>query len=262
MYLNWKRKSVVGLSFDFEAYNIIGFVCYSVFNCSFFWSDSIEDAYKAKHDGNANLVRINDVVFALHAVLLTVITIVQIFIYDRGDQRVSTLCKVLCAVMIVSPLVYLGLVLGHVPGHLWTWLAFLYYLSYIKLFVTVIKYIPQVLCLATRARCAGLYADSVGARVGQVVLNFKRKSTIGWNVYNVILDFMGGFLSVAQLMIDSGYVPMCRLCATPSNALADWACCRSTTHEWSGITGDPVKFCLGSASMVFDVIFMVQHYCL
>jgi hypothetical protein len=30
----------------------------------------------------------------------------------------------------------------------------------------------------------------------------------------------------------------------------------------SGIEGDPVKFGLGLASMVYDVIFMAQHYCL
>ena len=211
VYLNWKRKSVVGLSFDFEAYNIIGFVCYSVFNCAFFWSDSIQDAYKADHDGHVNLVKINDVVFALHAVLLTVITIAQIFIYDRGSQRVSTLAKFLCAVMVVSALVYLAVVLEHVHGHLWTWLSFLYYLSYIKLFVTVIKYIPQVGDAWVWAWMP--WSPTLDAHVTchvrpgvppvQVVLNFRRKSTIGWNVYNVILDFMGGFLSVMQLMIDS-----------------------------------------------------------
>jgi cystinosin len=32
--------------------------------------------------------------------------------------------------------------------------------------------------------------------------------------------------------------------------------------NFEGITGDPVKFGLGFLSMVFDVIFMVQHYIL
>ena len=30
--------------------------------------------------------------------------------------------------------------------------------------------------------------------------------------------------------------------------------------DWSGITGDPVKFGLGLVSMVYDAIFMLQHY--
>ena len=147
VWLNWKRKSVVGLSFDFEAYNIIGFLCYSVFNCAFFWFPSIEADYKETHDGKANLVRLNDVVFALHAVLLTLITIGQIFIYERGDQRVSLTAKILCVAMIVVIVGYLAMVLGGVHGHAWTWLPFLYFLSYVKLFVTLIKYIPQVCAL-------------------------------------------------------------------------------------------------------------------
>jgi cystinosin len=32
--------------------------------------------------------------------------------------------------------------------------------------------------------------------------------------------------------------------------------------NWEGVTGDPVKFGLGFVSMVFDVIFMIQHYIL
>lgn len=32
--------------------------------------------------------------------------------------------------------------------------------------------------------------------------------------------------------------------------------------DWSGITGNPVKFGLGNVSILFDVIFLVQHYAL
>lgn len=36
----------------------------------------------------------------------------------------------------------------------------------------------------------------------------------------------------------------------------------SSSSSRSGIAGDPVKFGLGLMSMVYDVVFMVQHYCL
>lgn len=32
--------------------------------------------------------------------------------------------------------------------------------------------------------------------------------------------------------------------------------------EWNLIFGDPTKFGLGLFSLVFDIIFMIQHYCL
>ena len=53
------------------------------------------------------------------------------------------------------------------------------------------------------------------------------------------MDFVGGVLSIAQLVIDS-----------------------SLQSDWSGLIGNPVKFGLGQISICFDVIFMVQHYVL
>jgi hypothetical protein len=58
-------------------------------------------------------------------------------------------------------------------------------------------------------------------------------------IHNVLLDFTGGFLSVVQLFLDCG-----------------------VNGDWSGAIGDPVKFGLGFTSMVFDIVFMTQHYIL
>ncbi len=74
--------SVVGLSFDYVTYNIIGFVCYSIFNCAFYWVDSVKEEYKDRHHGKANLVAPNDVAFGLHAVFATIIIIFQIIFYE------------------------------------------------------------------------------------------------------------------------------------------------------------------------------------
>ena len=55
----------------------------------------------------------------------------------------------------------------------------------------------------------------------------------------MLLDLIGGLLSIAQLVLDSGL-----------------------QRDWSGITGNPVKFGLGNVSVIFDVLFIVQHYVL
>lgn len=34
----------------------------------------------------------------------------------------------------------------------------------------------------------------------------------------------------------------------------------SRQDDWSGLTGNPVKLGLGNVSIVFDLIFIVQHY--
>lgn len=35
-----------------------------------------------------------------------------------------------------------------------------------------------------------------------------------------------------------------------------------SSDEWKLIFGDPTKFGLGLFSVVFDILFMTQHYCL
>ena len=73
--------------------------------------------------------------------------------------------------------------------------------------------------------------------IPQLLLNWRRRSTVGWNIDNVLLDFAGGSLSLAQLLLDAG-----------------------CSGQWSQLIGDPVKFGLGFASMVFDTIFFLQHW--
>lgn len=36
----------------------------------------------------------------------------------------------------------------------------------------------------------------------------------------------------------------------------------AVSHDWSGLTGNAVKTCLGSFSIIFDTLFILQHYCL
>lgn len=42
IYINFKRKSVVGLNFDFLALNIVGFLMYFLFNAGLFWNKFIQ----------------------------------------------------------------------------------------------------------------------------------------------------------------------------------------------------------------------------
>ena len=70
----------------------------------------------------------------------------------------------------------------------------------------------------------------------QVYLNYSRSSTSGWTIHNVLLDFTGGITSTIQLFIDA--------------------------KNFQEVVADFPKLCLGSISMFFDVIFLIQHYVL
>jgi len=70
-------------------------------------------------------------------------------------------------------------------------------------------------------------------------MNWQRQSTVGFNISNAILDFLGSWLSLGQLFIDC------------------WQ-----DDDWSGVTGNPVKLFLSLFSIFFTMVFMVQHYIL
>jgi cystinosin len=209
--LNYKRKSVEGLNFDFVLLNVIGFACYSVFNWSLYFSDEIFKIYEKEHPDGVNPVQINDLFFSLHALVASIITGIQIFFYDRAGQKIGYfgivigIGSVLCSIISTIPA---GV--GKI-----TWLDYLTILSIVKLIITITKYMPQA------------------------YMNFKRQSTEGWSIGNVLLDLTGGSFSMLQMLLE-GF----------------------NNSQFSLIFGDPTKFGLGLFSILFDLLFIVQHYCL
>ena len=212
VFLNCRRRSVEGLSLDFELYNMLGFTCYSAYNAAMLWSPSIIAAYQAQHGGSAPTVRVNDFVFSTHAMAVTALTLVQCVIYPHKRGRISFLGYILLLGALAALALY-ALLVWLVRLEAFNWLNFLDFVSYVKIGVTVIKYVPQV------------------------ILNCRRGSTQGWSVWNVWLDFSGGALSLAQQVMDS-----------------------ATTGRWGGFAGDLAKTCLGVLSIVFDAVFLAQHY--
>ena len=228
LYTNYKRKSVVGLSMDFQFLNLLGFACYAIYNCALYWNPAVRKQYASLHDGQMPAVHSNDVFFSLHAFAATILTLFQCLVYERNGARphrlsiISTVTtSIVAAIWAIAIIVYPQVDPDPCSRNhcdlkgLLTWLTWLYFLSLVKLVITLIKYIPQI------------------------VLNCRRKSTLGWNVWNVVLDFEGGVLSIGQQVLDA-----------------------TSCDRWSPITGNPVKFALGSSSMLFDIIFMVQHFLL
>ncbi|XP_063217336.1 cystinosin homolog isoform X2 [Bacillus rossius redtenbacheri] len=211
IYENWRRKSVVGLNFDFLALNLLGFVLYSLFNCGLYWIKVVEDEYFRRYPRGLNPVQVNDIFFSVHAAFATLITIIQCFIFERAVQTVSKTARTILAVFAV----FLIISLSVAAASLITWLDFLYYCSYVKLAITLIKYVPQAW------------------------MNFRRKSTVGWSIGNIFLDFTGGMLSMLQMILNA-----------------------YNYNDWDSIFGDPTKFGLGLFSVMFDIFFMVQHYIL
>ena len=98
-------------------------------------------------------------------------------------------------------------------------------------------------------------------------MNFRRKSTVGWSIGNVLLDFTGGTLSILQMFLISynyGNYLSILLIYLSINIFYVSILMILFIHsdDWKSIFGDPTKFGLGAFSICFDLLFMTQHYIL
>ncbi|KAH6636788.1 hypothetical protein F5144DRAFT_195164 [Chaetomium tenue] len=226
--LNFRRKSTSGTTVDFPLINCLGFAAYLVSNMAFYYSPLIRAQYAARYKGLTPTVHFNDITFAAHGLFMSLITTSQYlcpgawgFTPSMGN-RPSRLILGIFFGCVVGTTAAIFIVLGsperdstHEAVSSWVWLDAIYAISYVKLIVTLIKYTPQV------------------------IVNYRNKSTKGWSILQILLDFSGGILSISQQSIDS-YIQ----------------------RDWSGIAGNPVKFALGNVSMMYDLVFMTQHYVL
>ncbi|KIH86951.1 cystinosin [Sporothrix brasiliensis 5110] len=265
--LNAKRRSTSGTTVDFPLLNCLGFLSYLLSTSAMRYSATVRAEYAARHHGLTPTVAANDVVFAAHALLLSLFVVSQYLLPqiwgwhkndeepaeeglsegdaatlsdDRPQQNVrrrrlprgndkpshfilGVMAGCMAGVLFVTLLVVQGS--GASRGGRatdtdaettpWQWLDVVYALGYVKVIVTLIKYSPQVL------------------------VNWRNRSTQGWSIYTMILDFVGGILSIVQLLLDS-----------------------YRQHDWSGVTGNPVKLLLGNVSILYDLVFFTQHYVL
>jgi len=102
-------------------------------------------------------------------------------------------------------------------------------------------------------------------------MNYRRQSTKGWSIGNVLLDFTGGSFSLIQMFLqayNNGETKQ-TLSFPIRNTYVKLECTQiivlidvSLTDKWKFIFGDPTKFGLGVFSIFFDVVFIIQHYCL
>lgn len=216
IFQNLRRMSVEGLSFEFVALNILGFACYTANDLTYTVNPTMIAAFEAKNHvaGNGGaMIEINDLFFVCHALFLTIVTGVQCLVLDRGDQTIWKIAVYFIAIIVFFIVIY-AIVLGGLQTGAFAWVDFLQVLSYIKVAISFLKYIPQM------------------------IRNYRRKSTVGWNITNVLLDFTGGSLSVIQMFLDG------------------WA----TGNLTASMLFSGAKLPLGLLSIAFDIIFMFQHY--
>ncbi|CAI2376790.1 unnamed protein product [Moneuplotes crassus] len=223
--LNWSKKSVAGFSIDFAILNVSGYMFYSLFN----WGGYI---YSGLGTG---IVQTNDLFFSVHGLLLASAHLSQVFIYKRGHQKHFKRWSLITLAILWGcvSLVFLleGIILQYHPSHSFLGISkipidlnTLRMAGYGKAVITFLKYCPQI------------------------YLNWRRKSTEGYSIMNVLCDFSGGVLSLFQLVIDMIFNGLTK---------GEWSLLGSNTSAFNFI-----KFLLGIITIIFNIIFIIQHYLL
>ncbi|GKT35551.1 Lysosomal cystine transporter like protein [Aduncisulcus paluster] len=198
---NCMHKAVEGFSLEFNTLNTLGFSCYLLYN-----SLVISGALNV-----SIVVHWNDVAFALNAVILTVITQVQFFYYCRcsGKARPKIPQRDWIFIFVSIAVVVVSFIIAAIGG--FSYDIPLQILGFIKIIVTITKYIPQA------------------------ILNYRRKTTYGFAISNIMLDLGGSITQFVQMVLD---------CVD--------------AHSTSPMFGNIPKFCLSLVPFVYDTLLIIQ----
>lgn len=209
LILNYQRKSSTGLSSDFVAINPTGHGALLIVNVALYSSAVVRGQYEARHGGHPPQVRLNDVWFSSHATLLATLILLQSFYYKvrvfrclpshmcsrdtfrlqrDPSQRVSSFNRVFL-VCVTAASILLALIAASPSFPRFEYLDVIQFLSYVKLYISFSKYVPQV------------------------KLNFVRKSTVGWSIENIILGQSVAHDTIAVCVLTT---------SPPSTKRLDW----------------------------------------
>lgn len=202
---------MVGLNFNYLILNNTKHTLYLIYNASLYFSPNVRFQYHQKYGFDQMIpVAANDVAFSTHAVLLTLVLLFQVAIYERGNQSISKITMGIITVVWITVGVCFFIAF---PSKSWLWLISIF--NTMQVVLATIKYIPQAF------------------------MNFMIKSTDGFSIGNVFLDFCGGTANYAQMVIQS-----------------------IDQNSWVNFSGNLGKVLLSLVCMFFDLLFMCQHYVL
>lgn len=198
----------------------------------------------------------NDIAFAVHALVITAVTMAQYVAYGGAralSYRPAPPLAWLHTYVLAALWTLAGLCVALAATRLIPWIAsdspsyrfsVVTYLGSAKIFITSTITTSSMCLLHPRANClcvCGVHFALVTALkyVPQAVHNASRRSTVGWSIGNILLDLLGGLMSLAQQALD--------------------AVIQGTADVF---TGNVPKLLLALLSISFDIVFIVQHYVL
>lgn len=150
----------------------MGFLALSIWNLGIYFSPLARTQYQARHDGHLPQVAAADLAFALHALFISIIALAQVLYYGwknrknafdgerqpliEGRSGVSSIVDMAVSTSTIKPslpfqILLVGITISSVVAGALVWIGkaefldWLYFVSTLKLVITTVKYLPQVL---------------------------------------------------------------------------------------------------------------------
>ncbi|KAK6331602.1 hypothetical protein TWF718_002151 [Orbilia javanica] len=259
---NRARRSTLGVATSYFPLNILGFLCYTLYTALLLYSPTIRSEYATRYPNAPNpTVRLNDLAFAVHALILATLTYSQFFPsiwgYETGRKRERTRPIIWGVIIgIISTLLLItsiaagneadGELDSPVPKNVTSTPIPNQRLTISAGSITVINQDENnnffsfdkinYLDVTTALSLSKLIVTLI-KYLPQIYINYVNKSTEGFSIWQILADFFGGVLSLVQLGIDA-----------------------ALEGGWDGVKGNLVKTGLGVISMALNVVFIIQHY--
>lgn len=218
--LNYRTKSVEGISVDFVWLNFCGTFLYLFSVLLLFYSKVVRAEYSKRnpaehgHSPSVPLVHFNDVFYGIHSFVLIVLLMIQVYCLGykkRRIQRVSKTVKLLFAAGICGIMTVICAPSLSNPKFSIELLDIATVFGSVKVLLSAVKYIPQA------------------------VYNYSRRSVKGFAISSCIIDIVGSVCCICQLFLDS-YI---------------------SEDIQSGLK-HPTKLLLSLVTVFFNVIFLAQ----
>ncbi|KAF5306128.1 hypothetical protein FQR65_LT07404 [Abscondita terminalis] len=173
IYINYRRKSVIGLSFDFILLSAIEYAIFFLFYIGLNYLSQRKESNFFTQPNHLTQYKPNGVVYSVHGVAMFGIILAQCFFYDKTKRNILSYSKIAIALTII----FVTFLLAWGDFELHQILKWLY--ATLVVLISVSKFIPQI------------------------VLNYKHKSTKGLSKSLIYMKTVAGFLILIQLFMDS-----------------------------------------------------------
>lgn len=222
--LNLNLRSVEGISLDFLYMNIVGYVCYTMSMCMLFFNQFVRNQYALKY---------SDDIHPTHYPLI------------KANDVAYTVHGLVCALVVYYQVHFTNYKKSRAQLHVspYTKVLLFMVISGCGLVVAGVIFLPSRVPfhLLDVAELLGFIkvCMSTSKYIPQLIYNQQRKSTKGWAINSTILDILGGALSLSQLFLDA-----------------------IVNQDIGSVLGNTSKLALALVSMIFDILFLIQHFVL